>query len=915
MEESSHSNLEQPHEIDESRKRRDAIVDALIKSVEIFSSHSETAFDDVMSNGLRPVAEAVGLQRISVYQIYDRNTRLEQTYVWDHGKTAALDNELANVHDHSVLIRWLSTLIKGECIHIRADKAAEDEAAFLAYFNIRSILFIPIFTHNNFWGTVTLGDQINYRYFDEDCLDLLRSAARLCANAIIRMEMAGNADKAIEALKRREKLASVLNNAAILFLSQTEDTFEETMTIGVRMIVDTIGVHRLSIWRNFRAPDGLLHTSQIYRWDKEFGTTDPTPGLKDVIYQDLMPRWEELLAGDELINSPSSQTPEADMLKSFGVVSACVIPIFINNDFWGFVLFEDRKTERYFDTESVEMMHSAAFLCANTVLRAEMERNVADANELLKEALEKATVASKAKGEFLSNMSHEIRTPLNAIIGMTSIGKNAAELQRKNYALKKIEDASTHLLGVINDILDMSKIEASKFDLSPVEFTFEKMVQRVVDVINFRIGEKHQQFTVHLDKSIPETLIGDDQRIAQVITNLLGNAVKFTPEEGRISLDSCFLGEEDGLCAIQISVSDTGIGVSEEQRARLFQSFEQADSSTARKFGGTGLGLAISRSIVELMGGRIWVESEPGKGSTFVFTVKVKQGTAIKRSLGDRMKNWENIRILAVDDDPDILELFKDIAHRNKILCDTALSGEEALRLAGQEKKYDLFFIDWKMPGMDGIKLSSALKTMEHYSGNTVVIMISAAEWGGIEEDAKKAGVDRFLSKPLFPSVIADTISECLGVEPDQSENLQPKDDYNYAGSRILLAEDIEINREIVITLLEPMQLEIDCAEDGVQTVSMYSSDPEKYDMIFMDVQMPEMDGYEATHRIRALEEEDEKKGKPHRHIPIVAMTANVFREDIQKCIDAGMDSHLGKPLDFDEVLDKLRCYLPKKHG
>jgi CheY-like chemotaxis protein len=217
------------------------------------------------------------------------------------------------------------------------------------------------------------------------------------------------------------------------------------------------------------------------------------------------------------------------------------------------------------------------------------------------------------------------------------------------------------------------------------------------------------------------------------------------------------------------------------------------------------------------------------------------------------------------------------------------------------------------MPGMDGIKLSGALKAMEHYSDNTVVIMISAAEWAGIEEDATKAGVGRFLSKPLFPSVIIDTINECLGLKQDQDEDLEPKDDYNYAGSRILLAEDIEVNREIVLALLEPMQLEIDCAENGVQALSMFSNEPEKYEMIFMDVQMPEMDGYEATRRIRALEAEEVKNGKPHRHIPIVAMTANVFREDIEKCINAGMDSHLGKPLDFNELLEKLRCYLPKK--
>jgi signal transduction histidine kinase/DNA-binding response OmpR family regulator len=523
-------------------------------------------------------------------------------------------------------------------------------------------------------------------------------------------------------------------------------------------------------------------------------------------------------------------------------------------------------------------------------------------------AKSKSDMESKHKSAFLANMSHEIRTPMNAIIGMTTIGKTASDLNRKDYCFTKIEDASNHLLGVINDILDMSKIEANKFELSPSEYNFEKMLQRVVNVVIFRVDEKHQNFSVHIDKNIPRFLIGDDQRIAQVITNLLGNAIKFTSEKGTISLDTRFLGEEDGICHLQISVSDTGIGLSEEQQKRIFMSFEQAESSTTRKYGGTGLGLAISRSIVELMGGAIWVESEVNKGSTFTFTVNVKRGTQVNEGLLGRDVNFGNLRIMAVDDDRDILDYFVEIAESFGITnCATAVSGEEALGLVVRNGDYHIYFVDWRMPVMDGIQLAAEIK--KRTSEKSVVIMISAAEWTSIEADAIKAGVDKFLSKPLFPSDILNVIQECMSIDRQQIKDTQENIDGIFAGKRILLVEDVDINREIVQTLLEPTLLEIDCAENGLEAVRMFTEAPGKYDMMLMDVQMPEMDGYEATRQIRAL------KVPGAQIVKIVAMTANVFRDDIEKCLEAGMDDHIGKPVDFSELIEKLRICMPLRQA
>ncbi|MCL2709083.1 MAG: ATP-binding protein, partial [Defluviitaleaceae bacterium] len=383
-----------------------------------------------------------------------------------------------------------------------------------------------------------------------------------------------------------------------------------------------------------------------------------------------------------------------------------------------------------------------------------------------------AEAASKAKTIFLANMSHEMRTPLNAITGMAKIGKSADETERMLYCFNKIEDASELLLGVINDILDMSRIESDKFMLARSEFHFEHMMRKVVNIALFQAHEKNQSLELSIDETIPETLIGDELRLSQILNNLICNAIKFTPENGRISVEAFLFTFESESCKIRIVVTDNGIGISPEQNAHLYDPFWQSDKNMSRHFGGTGLGLSLCKKIIEQMGGEIWVESEFGKGSAFSFTVRLETGK---------------------------------------------------LELASPEDS------------------------------------------GEFEED---------LPVPRF------------------------------VGKRVLLAEDVEINREIVLALLEPTLLEFECAVNGREAAEMFASNPGSYDMVFMDLQMPEMDGYEAARAIRASSAPNAKT------IPIYAMSANTFCEDIERCLASGMNGHIAKPLNLDEVLGKLRLHL-----
>ena len=711
-----------------------------------------------------------------------------------------------------------------------------------------------------------------------------------------------------ETLGQHEKHLRMVNNAAVVLLSSDPEQFERIIERSMKMIIRNLDVDRINIWKNRLEKDEMFYV-KVYSWNKEGGFMTSRPGEKtEYAYRDGLRRWKWFLAAGNNINCPLTELPadEQEMLATQGIASILVIPVFMVNKFWGFISFEMLEKKRRFSPNEVDILRSTGLLFANAVVRNEEIQNLVQARE-------EALSGISAKSEFLASMSHEIRSLLNAIMGMTSIAKTSEDTERKDSCLVKIEEASYELLGVINDVFDITEIEAKKFELSQESFDFEKTIQKVVNVINFRTEEKKQSFFVHIDRDIPKFLIGDDKRLAQVVTNLLGNAVKFTPEGGTIQLNTRLLKEENGLCTIQVEIIDSGIGLSPEQQSRLFTSIGHASSNSFRKPGGSGLGLAISKPLIELMGGNICIESEPGKGSTFAFTIEAKKDMEVQERPSVIGINWAALRILAVDDDHYTREYFRNLARQFGIACDVASSGEEALSLIEENGSYDIYFVDWNMPGMNGIELSRKIK--EHTAlkpagaPKSLVTMITASDWGSIEGEAREAGVSKFLTKPLFPSSIVECISQCLWMNKVPEAEKAPVEveegEANFAGHRILLVDDVEINLEIVQALLEPTGLILEYAVNGHEAVKRFTESPGLYDAIFMDIQMPEMDGFEATRKIRDIEAE-----RGAGRIPIIAMTASVFREDIEKCLAAGMDSHIGKPLDFEEVLSKLRVFL-----
>ena len=532
-----------------------------------------------------------------------------------------------------------------------------------------------------------------------------------------------------------------------------------------------------------------------------------------------------------------------------------------------------------------------------TEIDTEMRESMAK-NEALAEALAMAENANMAKTSFLSSMSHEIRTPMNAIIGLDTLALRDETLceQTRDY-LQKIGGSARHLLGLINEILDMSRIESGRMALRREEFSFSGMLEQINTMVMSQCGDKGLTYECRILSRVDDAYIGDDMKLKEVLINILSNAIKFTDAPGSVTLTVERTAKFEDQSALRFRVRDTGIGMDKEFIPKIFDAFSQEDGTRKNKYGSTGLGMAITKSIVEMMNGTITVESEKGVGTEFTVNVTLKN---CEQKLSGRENSIDphTMHVLVVDDDEIAAEHAKMVLGEAGIRADSCNSGEEALRMlevqSAKQEPYNLVLMDRHMPLMDGLETTENVR--KHYGSDTTVVVLTAYNWDDIQEEAISKGVDGFLAKPLFASNVIEEFERIA--RRNKMGLFKEKKRAELAGRRVILAEDVEINAEIMIEILSSFYIEADHAENGRIALEKFEqSAPGTYSAILMDVRMPEMDGLEATAAIRALKREDAKR------IPIIAMTANAFDEDVQRSLQAGMNAHLSKPVETEHML------------
>ncbi len=670
--------------------------------------------------------------------------------------------------------------------------------------------------------------------------------------------------------------------------------FDSLMNNALHDIQAFLGTDRACIYE-FQADRSLLCTYECIKQSS-------IPSLLGVSfeYSSMKPLYDVITKYPYYYKKKTEDFFKKFPLVNLGAKSMAYIPILINGERSGYLVLSTMFEQANLTEDELRLALMVSSILAGAFSKRKNE------NEL-KEATMIAQNANTAKTQFLSNMSHEIRTPMNAILGMTQLADRTNDVNELKAYIDSIKSSSSQLLSIINDILDISKIESGKLELNSTVFSIERLIIKVCSLISERATQKGLHINIHGGDNLRLRYTGDDVRISQILTNLLSNAVKFTSDGGDIYITVDEISRNENNAILEISVRDTGIGMTKEQIERVFNSFEQADGSISRRFGGTGLGLTISKTLVELMGGSIKIESEPQKGSTFTFTLTLncadEEEAIVYKNVHSQLKDLKILLLSANEVD---ISKFNLISKRMKFKCDVARSSDKALDMImlalKKDTPYSTIFFDLSLNDENVIEnFKNALPFVDI---NKFVPIIDFNSWNKVQDEIKKYTISKYLQRPLLVSPVYDALMNI--VYNTKTDGLQkPVNIFpDFSSVNLLLAEDIEINSTIFCSLLEETKVNIDIAENGELAVEMFKCNPSKYDIIIMDIQMPKMDGLDATRAIRSLGLAKSKT------IPIIAMTANAFKEDVDKCIAAGMNDHMPKPIDTKVVIDKIKRYL-----
>jgi len=821
-----------------------------------------------------------------------------------------------------------------------------------------------------------------------------------------------------KAILRRDRLLEAANESARILLSSNSEDFDQVIWKVLDVLGRATEVDRVYIWKNHHGKDGRLYTTQIYEWSLGAEPQQGNDFTVDIAFEEAIPTWEATLTAGRCINNLVRNMPQAeqDQLSPQGIISILVAPIMYENEFWGFIGFDDCTQERVWSHSEEGVLKSAGMLIASAIVREKTSRALDNERLFLQQIIDTSPIsicitrddillsankrfhelsqiqlgesvapafpnpedkqaildaiaaygvvhnlsfqthnpdgqhfealytgleidyggspailswlvditalkntekelvlardlaesATQAKSEFLARMSHEIRTPMNAVLGLAYLCLQTDMSPVQHEYVTKIQTAATNLLGIIDDILDFSKIEAGKMGVEQIPFLLVETVRETTLLVEQQMKEKGLELIVQVQDIGNEFLLGDPLRLRQVLTNLLNNAVKFT-ETGSITILIQPVKVEPDSLTLRFSVKDTGIGMTQDQLQKLFQSFSQADGSTTRRYGGTGLGLTITKNLVELMGGTIGVESTAGQGTTFYFQLHFPKSYAIE--LEERYALLSNKRVLVADDDLGALELIKNILLSLDMRADTVDSGFAAIaalvQAAKQDDPYQILLLDWKMPQMDGIETVRRIHATKEIVDLPEVLMVSAYDRNECFRQAQGLGLAGFIVKPVTYSTIRDTVFDLLMSRSSAMSSkvgLKVNQDNPITGSRVLLVEDNKVNQMVALGLLKLLGLEVTVVDDGQKAVEAVSQ--QDFDLVLMDVQMPVMDGLEATRAIRLLD-------KPGiNRLPIIAMTAHAMDADYQRSLDAGMDDHLTKPIDPEKLQLALKSWI-----